>query len=200
MKRYFQLATLRLSQAASRAVSRKTAITVPGIYANDLEQVQQIWFPSWLHLDSESHGISPLIVWRRVLYRGIIPALLLVAVFWFDLGAKTFFWLGLIAVVFFWAKRFHATWIYEINEEGLRTNHGVIQRTHTLLQWYKIQGVRIRQGLYQQRKGLADIIFYTAAGSVAIPYIELETAKSLRDYVILKKLKWMVVNGCKYAS
>jgi len=195
LKRYFKLATLRLSQAASRVVSRKTAITVPGIYSPELEKVQQIWFPSWLHLDNESHGISRLIVWRKVLYQGIVPALVLTGVFWFNIGWKAFFWLLLILVIFIWARRFQATWIYEINEEGIRTNSGVIQQTHVLLQWYKIQGVRIRQGLYQQRKGLADLVFYTAAGSVAIPYIKVEKAEMLRDYVIFKvemdRRKWM---------
>jgi putative membrane protein len=92
----------------------------------------------------------------------------------------------LIGYVYWWANQFYKTWIYEVSEEGLRTNSGVITRTHVLLQWYKIQGVRIRQGLYQQRKDVADLIFYTAAGSVLIPYVELEKAKMLRDFVIFK--------------
>ena len=195
LKRFFELATLRLSQAASRAVSRKTAITIPGIYPPELEQVQQVWFPAWLHLDTQQHAISKLITWRKVLYQGILPALILVAIFWNSWGAGALTWLLLIALVYLWASRYYKTWVYEVNEEGLKTGSGVITRTNVLLQWYKIQGVRIRQGLYQQRKGVADLIFYTAAGSVRIPYVELEKAKALRDYVILKveidRRKWM---------
>ena len=186
LKRIFKLVTLRMSQAASKAVSRKNSINIPGIYPTELEAVQQMWFPAQMHLDSEEHHISKLITWRKVLYQGIVPALILVTIFWSHWGYYALSWLLLIGYVYWWANRFYKTWIYEVSEEGLRTNSGVITRTHILLQWYKIQGVRIRQGLYQQRKDVADLIFYTAAGSVSIPYVELEKAKMLRDFVIFK--------------
>jgi putative membrane protein len=186
LKRIFKLFTLRMSQAASKAVSQKNAINIPGIYPLELEAVQQMWFPAQMHIDSEEHHISKLITWRKVLYQGVVPAIILVAIFWSHWGYYSLSWLLLIGYVYWWANQFYKTWIYEVSEEGLRTNSGVITRTHVLLQWYKIQGVRIRQGLYQQRKDVADLIFYTAAGSVLIPYVELEKAKMLRDFVIFK--------------
>lgn len=195
LKRIFKLFTLRMSQAASKAVSRKNAINIPGIYTPELEMVQQVWFPAQLHLDWGTHHISKLITWRKILYQGIVPSLILISIFWSHWGYYSFSWLLLIGYVYWWANRFYKTWIYEVSEEGLRTNSGVITRSHVLIQWYKIQGVRIRQGLYQQRKDVADLIFYTAAGSVSIPYIELEKAKMLRDFVIFKteidNRKWM---------
>ena len=186
LKRVFKLFTLRMSQAASKAVSRKNAINIPGIYTPELEAVQQTWFPAQMHIDWDAHHISKLITWRKVLYQGVFTTMILVVVFWSHWGWYSLVWLLLLAWVYWWANRFYRTWIYEVSEEGLRTNSGVITRSHVLLKWYKIQGVRIRQGLYQQRKGVADLIFYTAAGSVVIPYMELEKAKMLRDFVVMK--------------
>jgi len=186
LKRIFKLFTLRMSQAASKAVSHKNSINVPGIYATELEAVQEVWFPAQMHIDYEAHNISKLITWRKVLYQGILPSVLLIVFFWSSWGWYALSWLLLIGYVYWWANQFYETWIYEVSDEGLRTNSGVITRTHILLHWYKIQGVRIRQGLYQQRKDVADLIFYTAAGSVTIPYVELQKAEILRDYVIFK--------------
>jgi len=50
----------------------------------------------------------------------------------------------------------------------------------------KVQRVTVSQSRYQRRKGLASLKMYMASGNVRVPYIEHETAKQLRDYILYK--------------
>jgi len=88
--------------------------------------------------------------------------------------------------VFFTSRIFHRNWKFHLSEEGILTEHGILGTQFTLLKWYKVQAVKTRQSIYQRRKDVADLYFYTAAGSVRIPYISLEKAQQITNYVLYK--------------
>ena len=69
-----------------------------------------------------------------------------------------------------------------------RAGHTVkaTDNAETLLKWFKIQGIEIQQGIYQRRKELCNLVFYTAAGTVKIPYIELKKAKRMKNFILFK--------------
>jgi putative membrane protein len=50
----------------------------------------------------------------------------------------------------------------------------------------KVQRVTVTQSRYQRRKGLASLRLYMASGSVRLPYIDHDTAKQLRDYILFR--------------
>ncbi|MCB0836476.1 MAG: PH domain-containing protein [Bacteroidetes bacterium] len=186
LKRMFGLHTVRLFQASSQQVSAKKSITIPGCYEEQLEEIIATNFPSELREDYKEHAISPLIITRHVLYFGILPALAVA-------GFKAFTgdWFGLvyllwIPIVWLLSRRYQRYWRWWINEETLTTRSGIIASRHSIIHLYKVQAVKISQSPYQKRKNLASVHFYTAAGSVGIPYINLDLAKRLRDYVVYK--------------
>ena len=186
LKRIFGIFRLHLYQASSAALSASKAIGVPGCYSEQINTVRATYFPDEHQHTYEVHGISPLIIGRRVLYKGLLPAVLLAVFFYQETNYYYLAWLLLIPFVYFTSRIFHKNWKVHINKEGIHTEQGIIGKNYALLKWYKIQSVTIRQSLYQQRKEVADVYFFTAAGSVKIPYFPLAKAQAIKDYVLYK--------------
>lgn len=194
IKKYFGLSALYLRQAASGAIARKQTIYIPGCYDDQIQTVRQTYFPNEVTTDFTNHQISPLIIGRRVLYFGLLPSIFLMLNS-YQHGWKASLWLLLIPVVYLLSVYYHQKWKYDISTEGLRTQKGMIGEEASLLRWNKVQSVNIQQSIYQRRKELADLTFYTAGGAVKIPYIELAKAEAIMNYVLYRveidEEKWM---------
>ena len=187
---------ISLRQAASSAIAKKQSIYVPGCYASQLSAVREAYFPEESKLSFEEHVIHPLVIYRRALYWGIFPSLILGANFyWRDYGSDSFWAILWFVIVLLLSWVYQRNYRYFVSDEGIRISTAIVGRTETLLKWYKIQGVEIGQGIYQRRKNLCNITFHTAAGVVEIPYIELEKARRLENFILYKiessEEKWM---------
>ncbi len=188
VKKAFKLFDISLRQAASTAIARKQSIYVPGCYETQLNAVRQAYFPEEQQLSFEEHVIHPLVIYRKVLYIGLVPAVLIYLNYWWDdpntsAGYWIFLWV-VIVLLFSWI--YQRNYRYFVSDEGIRISTAIIGKEETLLKWYKIQGVEIQQGIYQRRKDLCNLVFHTAAGVVKIPYIELEKAKKMEDFILYK--------------
>ena len=187
LKRFFGIFQLGLFQASSAAINIKQSINVPGCYAHQINTVRKSYFPEEQYLNYSLHGISPLIIGRRVLYLGGIPAAIFLLNAWFNQSISLVIAALLWPIfVYFTSRIYHKNWKFHVSEEGILTEHGILGTQFTLLKWYKIQAVKTRQSIYQRRKDVADLYFYTAAGSVRIPYISLEKAQAITNYVLYK--------------
>ena len=188
VKKAFKLFDISLRQAASTAIVRKQSIYVPGCYEAQLDAVRQAYFPEEQQLSFEEHVIHPLVIYRRVLYIGLLPAVLVYLNYWWsDPNTSVGYWMFLwVVIVLFFSWIYQRNYRYFVSDEGIRISTAIIGKEETLLKWYKIQGVEIQQGIYQRRKDLCNIVFHTAAGVVKIPYIELEKAKKMEDFILYK--------------
>ncbi len=187
LKRIFNIFQLGLFQASSAAVNIRQSINIPGCYADQINTVRATYFPEEANLNYSTHQISPLIIGRRVLYLGGIPALILLINAFFHqsvfLGIAALLWpIG----IFFTSRIFHKNWKFHVSEEGILTENGIIGTQFTLLKWYKVQAVKTRQSIYQAKKQVADLYFYTAAGTIKIPYVPLAKAQEITNYVLYK--------------
>jgi putative membrane protein len=160
---------------------------VPGCYKEQIDQVRATYFPDEHQYTYKAHSISRLIIGRRVLYLGGIPAAIILFWAWMQANPILPVWaIVWILFVFITSKVFHEKWKIFIHEEGILTQSGIFSTKFTLLKWYKIQAINTRQSIYQRRKDVADLYFYTAAGSVKIPYLPLEMAKAISNYALYK--------------
>ncbi|RMG82471.1 MAG: hypothetical protein D6714_11250, partial [Bacteroidetes bacterium] len=193
--RLFKMCSVRFYQAASVVVRRRNALFVPGCYQNQLRQIRQIYWPESTILPFESHRVSKLICRRQILYFGVLPAIVLVAIRFAAHGFSALGWLFWIPIVYYLSLQYHKNLRYQLSDDGLITVSGLFTHQYSALQWYKIQTVEIRQSIYQRRKGVSTLVLYTAAGSVKIPYIELEKAHAIRDFALFKieidRRQWM---------
>jgi len=187
IKKKFSLFDISLRQAASTAIARKQSIYIPGCFEEQLSSVRATYFPEESQLSFEQHVIHPLVIYRRVLYFGLIPAGFFLLRKYLENSSDDYFWaISWVAIVLFISWVYQRNFKYFVSDEGIRISTSIIGKTETLLKWFKIQGIEIQQGIYQRRKELCNLVFYTAAGTVKIPYIELKKAKRMKNFILFK--------------
>ncbi len=74
-------------------------------------------------------------------------------------------------------------WRYEIRDEEVDLQHGILWVTRTLVPLARIQHVDTRSGPLQRRFNLATVVFYTAAGANQIPELSAPVAALTRDRI-----------------
>ena len=74
-------------------------------------------------------------------------------------------------------------WLYEIREDEVDLQRGIVWVSRTLVPLARIQHVDTRQGPLQRRFGLATVAFYTAAGPNQIPELSAPVAAAVRDRI-----------------
>lgn len=74
-------------------------------------------------------------------------------------------------------------WRYEIREEEVDLQRGMVWVSRTLVPLARIQHVDTRRGPLERWLGLATVIFYTAAGPSQIPELSEPVADEVRDRI-----------------
>ena len=74
-------------------------------------------------------------------------------------------------------------WRYEIREDEVDLQRGILWVSRTLVPLARIQHVDTQSGPLQRRFGLATVIFYTAAGANQIPELSAPVAAEVRDRI-----------------
>ena len=182
------LYTVRLKQAASAAVNKRTSINVPGCYEAQLDRIRFTYFPEENDHAWTSFKPHRAVIFRRTRNFGLPVAVVLVALnyFGYENGAASFLWLFVLPLFWFWNVLLYRKWTYETSTEGLRILRGAIGEKATLLRWHKVQSVAIRQSPFQRRKALANLTLYTAAGSTNVIWIDLKQARRIANWVLYR--------------
>ncbi len=74
-------------------------------------------------------------------------------------------------------------WRYEISEDEVDLQRGIVWVSRTLVPLARIQHVDTQSGPLQRRFGLATVVFYTAAGPNQIPELSAPVAARVRDRI-----------------
>jgi membrane protein YdbS with pleckstrin-like domain len=74
-------------------------------------------------------------------------------------------------------------WRYEIRDDEVDLQRGILWVGRTLVPLARIQHVDTRSGPLQRRFGLATVVFYTAAGANSIPELSAPVAAEARDRI-----------------
>jgi membrane protein YdbS with pleckstrin-like domain len=139
-------------------------------------------------------SLNGLKVWR--LQNGIISLiflLIIIGVFVTSYYLQWPYWIGAILaglwvlqVIFgIWLipKIRHRIWRYEVFENEIEIQHGLIRVTRVIVPMVRVQHVDTSQGPLLRRYRLASVQISTAATVHDIPALELEEADELRDYI-----------------
>ncbi|WP_144522253.1 PH domain-containing protein [Bacillus pumilus] len=139
-------------------------------------------------------SLNGLKVWR--LQNGIISLiflLIIIGVFVTSYYLQWPYWIGTILaglwvlqVIFgIWLipKIRHRIWRYEVFENEIEIQHGLIRVTRVIVPMVRVQHVDTSQGPLLRRYRLASVQISTAATVHDIPALELEEADELRDYI-----------------
>ncbi|MCY7494173.1 PH domain-containing protein [Bacillus safensis] len=139
-------------------------------------------------------SLNGLKVWR--LQNGIISLIFLLIIIGVFVASYYFqwpYWIGailsglwVIQVIFgIWLipKIRHHIWRYEVFENEIEIQHGLIRVTRVIVPMVRVQHVDTSQGPLLRRYRLASVQISTAATVHDIPALELEEADELRDYI-----------------
>ncbi|MEC1012010.1 PH domain-containing protein [Bacillus altitudinis] len=139
-------------------------------------------------------SLNGLKVWR--LQNGIISLIFLFIIIGVFVASYYFqwpYWIGailfglwILQVIFgIWLipKIRHHIWRYEVFENEIEIQHGLIRVTRVIVPMVRVQHVDTSQGPLLRRYRLASVQISTAATVHDIPALELEEADELRDYI-----------------
>jgi len=186
---------LTLKQASSVNLSNKKSIKVPACKPEHIERVKEMLYGL---RKFEALNFAPID--KRYFYRqSIIISLILLPIIggllYFELvfqGIAVVLVLMLIMLSLYLSFKKKS---YAFNNDMLVINGGMYGDKTTILPIYKIQSIKKKQTPYQKRNNLANLIFYTASGSIGIPYIDTNVVDKAIDELLYKvevsNKKWM---------
>ncbi len=176
-------------------LKNKQRIEVPLTNLKDLQQIIEYYEPNPPSAGNEANGIHPQYATRRILYLDIPVVVSLIAITYIWWEWYSLLWL--ISLVYYAIARniYRSNFTFWVNDDAIEISKGVWGRERIILRWHKIQFVTTRQTIYQRKKQLATLVMQTAAGEITLPYIQLEEASALSNFLLMKiessDQKWM---------
>ena len=183
--------TARQAKASGKDQAEKV-FTIPSVAVDTADRLRMLFYAPEAGVltqdprSAEFEPISPYYMRSRILFVGLIPALIVgtLATIEFGIaGLLLLLWVPLVAA-FSYRNWKRAGYLHD-DEEIVRRSGLLGYRTVGLL-FRKVQRVTVSQSRYQRRKGLASLKMYMASGNVRVPYIDHQTARQLRDYILYK--------------
>jgi len=116
-----------------------------------------------------------------------------------SLGSLIIITLLLIAIFsYIWARLTYRFWLYELDENAVKIEKGVITKKYITIPYERIQNIDIYRGIFARLFGLSDLQIQTAGysnykqhsqGSEGrLPGLGVQKAESLREQLV-KKIK-----------
>ena len=195
LKKILGIKDLRLKQASSIVLNKKTSIKIPSCKDEHIELVKKT-----LYGDHAFENIDYSPIDKRYFYRngGILSIVFIGIVsllFFLNQNMQAYFFGILGALIVFTFYLSFRKKRYGFNEEMLVIRGGTYGDKTELLPIYKIQSLSKNQSPYQRRNGLANLVVHTASGKVGIPYIDNGAAQNIMDEFLYRietdKRKWM---------
>lgn len=196
VRKWLGLYNVKVFQAAAEGPSGGDAVQIPGCPADQLPKIRARFFEGKEMVGELDNRINKIYIFRKWLFAGLLASIALSVIV--VLIESYYLLYGVAAYLvydLFKHAMFYRSFRFGFSEDLLSIRSGFWILKYRTLQLYKIQAVEIGQGIYQRSKGFADLVLYTAGGSVVIPYIKIEEARMLQNYVLYKvevsKEKWM---------
>ena len=164
----------------------KHRVQIPVTQEASISQLVTVYNPQPLLEGLSALRMHPSFVSRCVLVIGLAPLVVLIPALWLAWGENAFFLLGLPAFVWVitWCQqRKFRLWA---TDDLLVIRRGIFGEEKIYLRWHKLQSAQLKQSIYQRSKGLANLVVYTAGGTIRIRFIPLEAARLLSDFILFK--------------
>lgn len=143
---------------------------------------------------SERIATDAIKAWRVfAIILSIIPLLVAIALFvlayyfefsyWFAIGLTVFTIIEAVVTIVFIPKIRWNRWRYQIYDQEIYIQHGILVVTRTIIPMIRIQHVDTKQGPILKNYKLASLTISTAATTHEIPALLEEEASNLRDQI-----------------
>lgn len=189
LKKILETFSVRFAQAISGKVNQKQSkiIKIIGCKNFHLDSIKNLLFPEE-NLSELNKNFSDIYYKSRLYFRTSFLLIPINLLFYFGFESPLFFLANLLIIPFFIFlidKKFKKRY-YLFSNELLQINNGLIETHVTFLPFFKVQNIKLKQTIFQERKNVADLVFQTASGKIKIPCIQMHFAQKLYDYTIFK--------------
>lgn len=173
----------RFHSAGNDELRKKERIIIPLTRIEDLQKLSSYYGAQPLK-EKEPLRMHPSFILRRLLFLGIIPGAVLAFLLSLDSWKIAPFAIILPLFIWFVAYMAHKKFRVWADSDMIMIRRGFLGESFTLLNWNKIQSVRIRQSIFQKRKGLSSISIITAGGSIRFNFIDINEARAIANYAL----------------
>jgi len=195
IRNWMDFSTVTLTEASSKENDQKKAINIPGCNSRNRAVISREIFnikdePVW-----DKHFTHKSYAWKLWLLRGWLIAMP-PAIIWYDniiVLSVAAFWIVLnLPLSFLTLKKRY----FRVNKDYIENSRGTIEQKWSRMYGFKVQSVKLKQSIFQRRKGLATIKLYTAGGKIlTMPFIAESLARELYNYLLFNvesgNRKWM---------
>jgi len=75
---------------------------------------------------------------------------------------------------------------YKLNDEMIVVGNGMIETHHTYLELFKVQNIKLKQTIFQQRSNVTDLILQTTSGKITVPCLSYSKAIEMYNHILYK--------------
>src|SRR5690606_27305775 len=186
VRRKLNVYVLEFHQANVEENKKTQKALVPVLNTIAIDKLLAPYHPQIIGQESTVHRIHPAYAFRKMILTGLPLGIIFTGLSWFYLDEYAFLFLLWMPFIYLSNTLYQKNYRLYISEEALQIYSGVWGRENKVLQWYKIQKASISQTPWQRRNKVANVTFYTAAGYISIPYLDLELANEILNYALFK--------------
>lgn len=185
LRKLIGLKTLVIKQASSQEAADRRSVKVPGCKKEQLQVVLDEFYPE--RSEGRFFQLRPhsLLALQLGIWLGVLPSVAMCFAAFYDWRLIFLPVFYLFPALFFIWKYYHSVEL-SINRQMIFLQKGWVYPSTLALKFFKLQNVTLSQSIFQKRRGLASITFYTAAGDEVMPHIPLEEAREIYNYVLYK--------------
>lgn len=185
LRKIFGFKTLVVKQASSNESNDKQSLVIPGCNQPQLETVINEFFPELKKAELKVFRANSYLKIQMAVLIGILPALII--------GVLGFYDVKLLGLSIAWlvtalplAIKYADNMKLEVGSELLLLSKGWIFPKTEIFKYYKLQSVSLKQNIFQKRRNVAHLDFYTAAGSLRMWQLDAEVVDEIYNYALYK--------------
>lgn len=195
IRKLLGLVKVRIFQASSNELQVDESIMIPGCSKAESDLVVQEYLNPKVFDEAIFNQVDPRYRVRMFILGGCLPLAGLMGLAYYRFGSDALFLFTLLPIIAIVVHYYYKRLRYAVSSDWIIKKQGIFSKKTTALKTFKIQSVEIYRGFYQLRHGLATVIIHTAARPVTIPFVTLEQAQLLSDFLVAKveqdRRSWM---------
>lgn len=177
--------TVHIKQASSVALQDKASVMIPACKEEQLNRILDTFYTERKLSNFEEYPTQKWFqVQLSILFAGI-PALVF-ALIGIEEPSFLVLALGWLFIATFLSIRYARNMFLKINHDMLQLQKGWVFPECIYLHLHKLQSIRFQQNMFQKRRGLANLVFYTAAGSFKMWQLKEQQALDIYNYGLYK--------------
>ena len=198
IKRLFGISFITFKQAVSGKINVKKnkLIRIVGCKRNQVETVKSSLFNTAQLENSEKKRTDNYYKKRLFFILSFFTITLYTVLVYVVDSLEVLYSVVVIAplIIFLILKKVEKRY-YKISESMLLVGSGLLETHLTYLEIFKVQNIKMKQNIFQERSNVADLILQTASGKIKIPCIHFNDAIQIYNHTLFKvetsKSLWM---------